>query len=211
MSSSCEQGCGAAKSLRRVVVATGNAHKVTEIRAALPDLGFEFIAAAQAGVWIEPEESGETFVANARIKARAAFELYGCAALADDSGLEVDALGGAPGVRSARYAGEDATDAHNNEKLLSALEGLAADRRGARFRCVIVFITEDGSELVAEGSCEGQIGLSPRGEAGFGYDPLFLPDAVPGRTMAELSLAEKTAISHRGAALAALRTQLTSR
>ncbi len=209
MSSSSEQGPNTAEDLRRVVVATGNAHKVTEIQAALHDVGFEFVAAAQAGVWIEPEETGETFLANARIKARAAFELFGCAALADDSGLEVDALDGAPGVRSARYAGDDATDALNNEKLLSALDGLAADRRRARFRCVIVLIAEDGSELVAQGSCEGHIGIAPRGEAGFGYDPLFLPDAVPGRTMAELSLAEKTAISHRGAALAALRAQLS--
>jgi len=210
MSSSCDPPPGGDRRSRRVIVATGNPHKVGEIRAALPDAGFEFVAATDAGVWIEPEETGETFLQNARIKARAAFELFGCAALADDSGLEVDALDGAPGVHSARYAGAKASDAANNAKLLSALLDVPAEKRTARFRCVIVFIAEDGSEVVAEGACEGSIGFSPRGDKGFGYDPLFLPGAVPGRTMAELVLEEKTAISHRGKALAALREKITA-
>lgn len=209
MSSSCDRPSCDGERFRRVIVATGNPRKVDEIRAALPDAGFEFVAAAEAGVWVEPEETGETFLQNARIKARAAFELFGCPALADDSGLEVDALDGAPGVRSARYAGEKASDAENNAKLLSALQGVAAEKRKARFRCVIVFIAEDGSEVVAKGACEGKIGFSPRGDKGFGYDPIFLPAAMPGRTMAELILEEKTAISHRGRALSALREKIT--
>jgi len=209
MSSSCDRPLCDGERLRRVIVATGNPHKVDEIRAALPDSGLEFVAAAEAGVWIEPEETGDTFLQNARIKARAAFELFGCGALADDSGLEVDALDGAPGVRSARYAGEKASDANNNTKLLSALQGVAAEQRKARFRCVIVLIAEDGSEVVADGACEGSIGFSPRGDKGFGYDPLFLPADASGRTMAELSIAEKTAISHRGRALAALQEKIT--
>lgn len=210
MSSSCDPPSGGDRRSRRVIVATGNPHKVGEIRASLTAAGFEFVPAADAGVWIEPEETGETFLQNARIKARAAFELFGCAALADDSGLEVDALDGAPGVRSARYAGAKASDAANNAKLLSALLDVPAEKRTARFRCVIVFIAEDGSEVVAEGACEGSIGFSLRGDRGFGYDPLFLPGAVPGRTMAELALEEKTAISHRGRALAALREKITA-
>lgn len=210
MSSSCDRSSCEGKRPRRVIVATGNPHKVGEIRAALPDAGFEFVSAAETGVWVEPEETGETFLQNARIKARAAFELFGCAALADDSGLEVDALDGAPGVRSARYAGEKASDAENNTRLLSALQDVTAEKRKARFRCVIVFIAEDGSEVVADGACEGSIGFSPRGDKGFGYDPLFLPDAAPGRTMAELALEEKTAISHRGRTLAVLREKITA-
>ncbi|MDZ4180074.1 MAG: RdgB/HAM1 family non-canonical purine NTP pyrophosphatase [Coriobacteriia bacterium] len=195
--------------LRRVVVATGNAHKVEEIAAALSDAGYEFIAATDVGDWPEPDETGETFIDNARIKAHAARELYGLPVLADDSGLEVDPLDGEPGVYSARYAGPCATDAENNSRLLLALAGIPADQRTARFRSVLVFLAEDGSEVVAEGTCEGIIGDAPRGEGGFGYDPLFLPDATPGRAMAELSMAEKNAISHRGAALTVLHAKLT--
>jgi XTP/dITP diphosphohydrolase len=188
----------------RVVVATGNRHKVDEIRAALAFTGWEFVAAADLGGWPEPEETGETFEENARIKALAARELYGLPALADDSGLEVDALDGEPGVYSSRYAGPCADDSENNSRLLMALGDTPRVRREARFRSVIVLMREDGSEVVAEGACEGHIGTEPRGEYGFGYDPLFWPDAVPGRTMAELSMAEKNAISHRGAALRAM-------
>lgn len=188
----------------RVVVATGNPHKVDEIRSALDFTGWEFIAAADLGGWPEPQETGETFEDNARIKALAARDLFGMPALADDSGLEVDALDGEPGVHSRYYAGPCATDAENNARLLLALGDTPRVRREARFRSVIVLVREDGSEVVAEGACEGHIGTELRGEGGFGYDPLFRPAAVPGRTMAELSMDEKNAISHRGAALRAM-------
>ncbi len=192
----------------RVVVATGNAHKVDEIAEALAPFGWEFVSVADLGGWDAPEETGESFEDNARIKALCAHERFGIAALADDSGLEVDALDGAPGVYSSRYAGECATDELNNERLLLALADVPEERRTARFRSVIVMIAEDGSEIVASGACEGRIGSAPRGSQGFGYDPLFLPEATPGRTMAELEMSEKNAISHRGAALEALRELL---
>ncbi len=196
-------------SVRRVVVATANRGKLAEIRSALDFAGWEFVTAADlGGEPLDVEETGDTFEANARLKAQAYHQALGLPALADDSGLQVDALGGEPGVYSSRYAGADATDADNNAKLLGALAEVPAEMRTARFRSVIVLIDEDGSETVAVGACEGAIGYEARGEGGFGYDPLFLPDAVPGRTMAELDLAEKNAISHRGAALRALRAAL---
>lgn len=196
---------------KRVVVATGNPHKVAEIRAALAFPGWEFVAAGELGEWPEPAEDGSTFLANARIKAWAAREAFGLPALADDSGLEVDALDGEPGVHSRYYAGPCATDAENNARLLLALGDTPRTRREARFRSVMVFVDADGTEIVAEGACEGAIGTEERGEHGFGYDPLFWPEATPGRTMAELPMGEKNAISHRGAALRALREALEDR
>ena len=196
---------------RRVIVATGNRGKLEEIRSALAFPGWEFVTAADIGSQgLEVEETGSTFVANARLKAHAYHEAFGLAALADDSGLEVDVLDGAPGVLSARYAGEHGVgaDAANNARLLLELEEVPAATRTARFRSVIVLVDESGAETVAEGACEGAVGFEPRGTGGFGYDPLFLPEATPGRTMAELALHEKNAISHRGAALRALRAAL---
>ncbi len=195
---------------RTIVVATGNAHKVDEIRAALELPGVRFVAATDLDEgWPSPEEDGETFEDNARIKARAAFGRFGLASLADDSGLEVDALDGEPGVHSRYYAGPCATDDENNARLLLALRDVPHTERSARFRSTIVFIGEDGAELVATGTCEGVIGFEPRGSNGFGYDPLFFPAATPGVTMAELPMAEKNAISHRGAALRELRRLLS--
>jgi XTP/dITP diphosphohydrolase len=194
----------------QVVVASSNHGKLAEIRSALDFEGWRFVAATELeSEWPSPEETGETFEANARIKARAAFERFGMAALADDSGLEVDALDGEPGVYSSRYAGPCADDAENNRRLLLALQddGEPAART-ARFRCTIIFVAPDGTETVASGTCEGHIGFEPEGAHGFGYDPLFAPAATPGRTMAELTLAEKNAISHRGAALRDLRAKL---
>ena len=192
-----------------VVVASSNHGKLAEIRSALDFAGWRFTTAQELEAeWTGPEEDGETFEANARIKARAAYERFAMAALADDSGLEVDALDGEPGVYSSRYAGPCADDGENNRRLLLALQDAPEGQRTARFCCTIVFVGPDGSEIVATGTCEGQIGLAPRGEGGFGYDPLFTPDATPGRTMAELTLAEKNAISHRGAALRDLRAKL---
>ena len=193
-----------------VVVSSANHGKLAEIRSALDFPGWRFVPAGDLDAeWPSPEEDGDTFEANARIKAIAARERFGFAALADDSGLEVDALDGEPGVYSSRYAGPCANDAENNSRLLLALQDVPEAERTARFRCTIVFIADDGIETVAQGTCEGRIGFEPRGEHGFGYDPLFLPEAAPGRTMAELTLAEKNAISHRGAALRDLRAKLT--
>ena len=193
----------------RVVVASNNHGKLVEIRSAIDIDGIEFVTAGELDTeWPSPEEDGDTFEANARIKAMAALERFGLAALADDSGLEVDALDGAPGVYSSRFAGPCATDAQNNERLLLALADVGASERTARFRSTIVLLGTDGSQYVANGTCEGRIGFASRGDSGFGYDPLFEPDAAPGRTMAELSLAEKNSISHRGAALRNLRLML---
>lgn len=193
----------------RVVVASNNHGKLAEIRSAIDIEGVEFVSAGELDAeWPSPVEDGDTFEANARIKAVAACERFGLAALADDSGLEVDALDGAPGVYSSRFAGPCATDADNNERLLLSLADVGASERTARFRSTIVLLGTDGSEYVANGACEGRIGFAPRGEGGFGYDPLFEPDSTPGHTMAELTLAEKNAISHRGAALRNLRAML---
>ncbi len=195
---------------KRVIIATNNAHKVTEIRDTFAGLGWECLSLREAGIDSDPEETGETFVENARIKARAAHELSGCAVLADDSGLIVDALDGAPGVYSSRYAGEDGNDAANNALLLKNLEGVSEKDRTAHFSCVLVFIDEDGTETVAEGRVDGLIGFEEQGSEGFGYDPLFLPDDFDNeKTFAELGLAEKQKVSHRARALASLLEQLS--
>ncbi len=194
---------------KTVVIATNNQHKVQEIETALNFEGWEFKSLREAGIHSDPEETGSLFIDNARIKAQAAFELAGCAVLADDSGLIVDALDGAPGVYSSRYSGIDGDDAANNEKLLRELQGVALESRTARFASVLVFIDEDGTETVAEGFVEGKIGFERKGANGFGYDPLFLPDECGGsKTMAELTQAEKNSISHRGNALRELKTKL---
>jgi XTP/dITP diphosphohydrolase len=196
----------------RVVVATKNKGKVVEIASALAPLRWDFVLGDDLGSAPHVRETGETFLANAKLKAEAYHRHFGgLAALADDSGLEVDALRGAPGVRSARYAGERASDSDNNAKLLRALEGVPDAERTARFRCVIALIGEDGSLVTASGTCEGRIGHEPAGTGGFGYDPLFLPDATPGKTMAQLTLAEKNAISHRGEALRGLLAAVRSK
>ncbi len=194
---------------KTVVIATNNQHKVEEIETALNFEGWEFKSLKDAGLQSDPEETGSLFIDNARIKARAAFELSGCAVLADDSGLIVDALDGAPGVYSSRYSGVDGDDAANNAKLLLELHDVPMDKRTARFASVLVFIDEDGTETVAEGFVEGKIGFGLKGSNGFGYDPLFLPDLYGGdKTMAELTQAEKNSISHRGNALRGLKTKL---
>ncbi len=192
----------------RVVVATLNRGKLAEIRATLDFAGWEFLGADDLGEWPEPAETGSTFVENARIKAGAVHERFAMPSLADDSGLEVDALGGAPGVISSHYSGADASDVQNYEKLLGEIVGVPDELRTARFRCVMVFVDGEGGETMAEGTCEGKILRGPRGSGGFGYDPVFEPDATPGRTLAELPLESKNAISHRGAALRALRVAL---
>ncbi len=183
----------------KLLVATGNAGKLRELQALLDR--FTLVRPVDVGLALEVVEDRPDFEGNARKKAEAYAAASGLATLADDSGLEVDALGGAPGVHSARYAGAEGPgkDAANNAKLLGALQGVT--NRRARFRCVLVAVHPDGSPWAqAEGRCEGRIGDALRGEGGFGYDPLFWPDDAPDRTMAELTRDEKNALSHRGRA-----------
>lgn len=186
----------------KMIAATNNSHKLNEIKAILKDKGIEVISLADAGLDIEIEENGETFMENALIKAREVFRLTGEAAIADDSGLEVDALNGRPGVKSARYSGQTGVDkdSKNNEKLKEALKDIPVDMRGARFCSAIAAIFPDGKEITAEGYVYGKIGSKEKGEYGFGYDPLFIVDGY-GRTMAELDSEEKNKISHRANAL----------
>lgn len=185
----------------RVVLATGNAGKIREFAELLGPLGFEFVPQAEFGIE-PPAETGETFAANAILKARHAAAHSGLPAMADDSGLEVDALGGAPGVRSARYAGEAAGDLANLNKLLQALATVPPDARNARFRCVIALVqaADDSAPILGRGRWEGRILESARGTGGFGYDPVFAPQGET-RSVAELSAVEKHAHSHRAAAL----------
>lgn len=191
----------------RVVVSTGNRGKLGELAALLAPLGVELLPQSAFGI-TTPPETGKTFLDNALLKARHAARLSQLPAMADDSGLEVDALSGAPGVYSARFAGEAADDAANNAKLLAALANVPYMERTARFRSVIVLVraADDPHPRVGEGCWEGRIGLEPRGTGGFGYDPLFEPADAAG-TAAELAPAEKNARSHRGAALRALLAQ----
>ncbi len=195
--------------LRRLVVASANPGKLRELRALLAGLPFELLSLADLKL-PSPEETGSSFLANAMLKARHAATLSGSAAVADDSGLEVDALNGAPGIYSARYAGLDADDRSNNAKLMSALNGIAREQRRARYCCALVFVdpAQAAAPLVTQAVWDGIILESPRGAGGFGYDPYFwLPDL--GKTAAELDPAEKNRLSHRGKALRALREQLT--
>jgi XTP/dITP diphosphohydrolase len=196
--------------IAKMVLASGNAGKAREIRAMLGD-ATEVVLQSELGVE-SVEETGTTFADNALLKARHAARVTGLPALADDSGLVVDALDGAPGVRSARYAGVDASDGDNNARLLRALDGVPADRRTARFVCVLAFVcdAEDPDPLLAEGTWEGRIADTPSGTNGFGYDPLFI-DPESGVTSAQLDPATKNARSHRGKALVELRRRLDAR
>ena len=195
---------------RTLVAATGNPGKLVELERLLVGIGWEVVAQSALGVESPPED-GLTFVENAIIKARHAAARSGRPALADDSGLVVDALGGAPGVRSARYAGEGSDDAANNEKLVRELAGVPPAERAARFECAVVWMRNsyDPVPLIARGTWAGRVLDAPRGTNGFGYDPLFL-DPAAGLTAAELSPERKDALSHRGKALRALRAALAS-
>jgi XTP/dITP diphosphohydrolase len=195
----------------KVVLASRNRGKLREIVPLLGGLDFELCTVDEVAPDCELREDGDTFEANALAKARQAAEATGLAAIADDSGLEVAALDGAPGVYSARYAGLPSDDARNNAKLLEALSGVPAARRQARFRCVAAFVDPGArAELTCSGACEGEILEQPRGDLGFGYDPLFLVPAL-GRTMAQLPLDEKNRLSHRAAAFRALAAALGQR
>lgn len=195
----------------KVVLATGNAGKLREFADLLADPSLDLVSQSSLGI-DAVEETGDSFVANALLKARHAAAQSGLPAIADDSGLEVDALGGAPGVRSARYAGEAADDRANLEKLLQTMRGRAADDRRARFRCVIVFVrsADDPEPLIGTGSWEGRLLFEPRGSGGFGYDPIFAPidlDPSGPSSVAELSPQQKNSRSHRALALRELRAR----
>lgn len=191
----------------KLIVATKNKGKVSEIGKILEGLGVELLSLADFPDIVMPEETGATFEANALIKARAIASATGFPALADDSGLEVDALGGRPGIFSARYAGTDATDEENYIKLLGELEGVPDGKRTARFRCAVAFVASDGAIRVFHGTLEGQIAQRPSGNRGFGYDPVFyIPSEA--RTSAELSPEEKNRISHRAKALEGFKAYL---
>lgn len=196
----------------KVVLASANAGKLRELESLAAPLGWELVPQQALGI-VSAAETGGTFAENALLKARHAAVASGLAALADDSGIEVDALGGRPGVHSARYAGARATDRQNLEKLLEELREVPAERRTARYRCVIAYVSgpDDAAPMSGEGSWEGRIAHAPRGAGGFGYDPIFLPRDGDGRTAAELGREEKDAISHRARALSALRERLLSR
>jgi XTP/dITP diphosphohydrolase len=188
----------------RIAIASRNPHKLRELARICRDWPVEWLTVENhPGPWPDVEEPHDTYLANALEKARAVSRALGVPAVADDSGIEVDGLDGAPGPRSARYAGEDATDEENLEQLLVAVARFLPEQRTARYRCVAAIAWPDGRELHTEGVCEGRLDGPPRGEGGFGYDPGFVPEGHT-RTMAELSDEEKDRISHRGEAFRAL-------
>jgi XTP/dITP diphosphohydrolase len=191
-----------------VILASSNVGKLAELAALLAPLGFELTPQQQLGIDSAPE-TGATFLDNALLKARYAAGRRGLPAIADDSGIEVEALGNAPGIRSARFAGDGAADEENLTKLLAQMRDVPAAHRGARYRCVIAFVRDarDEDPIIAEGSWEGSIAEAARGAGGFGYDPIFVP-AGDERTAAELAPSEKNAVSHRARALRALVAQL---
>ena len=192
---------------RKVVFATGNEGKLREIRMILADVQIELLSLKEAGILLKAEENGSTFEENARIKARACREQTEYMVLADDSGLEIDHLGGEPGVYSARYLGEDTPYHIKNGRLLERMAGVPDQERTARFRCCIAAVMPDGTEYTAEGAVEGRIGYEERGSGGFGYDPIFYVPEFDA-SFAELDAAQKNAVSHRGRALENMKNKL---
>ena len=190
----------------KFIMATNNAHKVVELSRILKPLGIDVVSAKEAGIVLdEVEETGTTFAENAFLKANAAFKKTGIASVADDSGLSVDALSGRPGVYSARYAGENATDADRYNKLLDEMKDIPDEKRSAHFTCAICCILPDGHKIEVEGVCNGKIAFEPQGDGGFGYDPVFICN---GKSYAQLTAEEKDALSHRGNALRKLKAEL---
>ena len=192
---------------KKIVFATGNAGKVKEIRMILADLGMEVLSMKEAGIRLDIEEDGTTYEENALIKARAVAAHTDAIVMADDSGLEVDALNKEPGVYSARYLGEDTPYSIKNAEIIKRLEGLEGEQRSARFVCAIAVVFPDKSEVTTRATIEGQIGFEEKGTNGFGYDPIFY---VPefGKTTAELTEEEKNQVSHRGKALELMKKEL---
>ena len=193
--------------MKKIIFATGNAGKVKEIQKIMADTGREVLSMKEAGVVANPEENGKTYEENALIKARAVAALTDQIVMADDSGLEVDALNKEPGIYSARYMGEDTSYAIKNANIIERLNGVSDEKRTARFVCAIAAVLPDGTELTTRAAIEGRIGYEEKGTNGFGYDPIFY---VPeyGKTTAELSEEEKNAISHRGKALELMKEEL---
>lgn len=189
----------------KIILASNNKNKIVELKQILFPLGYEIISQSEAGVNIEVEESGTTFEENSMIKAKAIYEISKMPVIADDSGLEVDYLGKAPGVYSHRYAGENATDKDRCKKILNELDGVSDEKRTARFVCVISYIDSNGNVSVMRGECEGFIGKEMKGDNGFGYDPIFM---IGDRSFAEISSEEKNTISHRANALKKLTEKL---
>ena len=192
---------------RKLILATHNKGKLKEIQVLLSDLDIDIMSLDEAENAPHVVEDGKTFMENAFKKAKVIAEATGIMALADDSGLEVDALDGAPGVHSARYSGENASDASNNEKLLADLKGVSSGKRGAHFSCVIIVYHPSGQWISTEAKCEGEITKKVIGDRGFGYDPVFYIPSIK-RTMAQLSPEEKNSLSHRGKALEKLKAEL---
>ncbi|MBN1165293.1 MAG: RdgB/HAM1 family non-canonical purine NTP pyrophosphatase [Candidatus Krumholzibacteriota bacterium] len=194
----------------KIVLATRNRGKIREIRKIISDIDVELLGLDEFPPFPQPEENGATFLENALLKAKAAHRVTGLPTLSDDSGLEVEALGGGPGVFSARYGGSSLSDGDRYRKLLEELEGVPEEKRGARFRCVMVIYPRPGKKtgaLITEGILEGRISIKPAGRSGFGYDPVFLvPEA--GKTAAQMSLEEKNRISHRYRALVEMKALL---
>lgn len=196
--------------MKTLIIASNNSHKINEIKAILSEFNIEILSLKEAGIDIDVEETGTTFMENAYIKASKIYKLKSdCMILADDSGLTVDVLGGAPGVYSARFAGEHGNDRKNNEKLLKMLEGVSKEKRTGKFICAMVLITEDNKIIKVQGEVDGYIQEELSGAGGFGYDPLFY---VPGynMTFAEMSEDQKNVISHRAKALSKLRNEISS-
>jgi len=196
--------------MNKAILASNNAHKLEEIYDILKDFDYELKSMRDAGLEMDIEENGSTFEENSLIKAKAVVDALGCIAIADDSGLMVDALDGAPGIYSARYAGEPSDSQKNNEKLLDALKDISDDKRTAKFVSVITMVFENGETIIARGEAHGKIGYEYKGDNGFGYDPLFIDD-VSGLTFAELSSEEKNERSHRAKALIILNEALKKR
>lgn len=192
---------------RRIVFATGNAGKVKEIRMIMADTGMEVVSMKEAGISVDIDENGNSYEENAMIKARAVAAYTDDIVMADDSGLEVDALGKEPGIHSARYLGEDTPYSIKNAEIIRRLEGVADENRTARFVCAIAAVFPDGEELTTRAAIEGRIGYEERGKNGFGFDPIFY---VPefGKTTAELTEEEKNQVSHRGKALKLMKEEL---
>lgn len=185
----------------KIVLATNNKNKLREFREILEPMGFEVLSQAEAGADIEVDETGATFEENAYLKAKGVYDLLHIPVIADDSGLMVDFLDGAPGVYSARYA----EPGHRCERILRELEGVADEKRTAHFVCCICYIDGNGGKHTVQGRCSGRIGYEKKGENGFGYDPIFIPDEADGRTFAELTADEKNSMSHRSRAIAAFK------
>ena len=190
----------------KFIIATNNAKKLKELERILKPLGIDAVTAKEAGITLDDvDATGETFAENAYLKAKSAFDKTGMPAVADDSGLCVDALDGKPGIYSARYGGENATDEDKNKKIISEMKDVPVEKRNAHFTCAICCILPDGSKIEVEGICNGTIGYEPVGDGGFGYDPIFMCGE---NSYAQLTAEEKDAISHRGRALRAMAEKL---